>query len=507
MTDPTSSAQKTTIDVMLVSHTNVGKTTLIRTLLGKDVGEVLDAPDVTTAVTSYDLALGNGGEALRLWDTPGFGDSFRLAKRLQQKYWWWAWLVREVWDRFKNPRLWRAQRVAIDLKARADVVLYLINSVERPVDAIYVSPEVAVLTWVGKPVLAILNQINNSKRSGSESAAIDEWRNALAVFPAIKSSLALDSYTRCWVQELILYDEIGHVLQHPHYAIYSCLSKAIQLAHHQRFDTSIAAIANYLLETAADQVELASGSFDQLKDLWDLLRKKAPWGSSDELRPQELAMEALAQRFMGTTKAVTDKLIEINRLTGVSSGEIVETANEKFSFDTPVDETTSALAGGVISGALTGLGADLMSGGLTLGTGALVGAVLGAVGAAALAKGYNVYTDTGKRIVGWSPESLNDAFTKSVLLYVAIAHFGRGQGQWNRKDDPEYWCGVVHDSVNRYRDRLSQLWARAASEGNSSQMRQECTDVLRFVLIELLNRLYPEARGQLQGYRSGESEP
>lgn len=43
MSNPTISDQKTTIDIMLVSHTNVGKTTLIRTLLGQDVGEVLDA--------------------------------------------------------------------------------------------------------------------------------------------------------------------------------------------------------------------------------------------------------------------------------------------------------------------------------------------------------------------------------------------------------------------------------------------------------------------------------
>ena len=41
----------------------------------------------------------------------------------------------------------------------------------------------------------------------------------------------------------------------------------------------------------------------------------------------------------------------------------------------------------MISGALARLGADLVAGGLTLGTGALVGAELGAVGAAELAKG------------------------------------------------------------------------------------------------------------------------
>ena len=35
------------IALSLVSHTNVGKTTLARTLLGRDIGEVRDAPHVT----------------------------------------------------------------------------------------------------------------------------------------------------------------------------------------------------------------------------------------------------------------------------------------------------------------------------------------------------------------------------------------------------------------------------------------------------------------------------
>ena len=37
----------TSIALSLVSHTNAGKTTLARTLLGRDIGEVRDAPHVT----------------------------------------------------------------------------------------------------------------------------------------------------------------------------------------------------------------------------------------------------------------------------------------------------------------------------------------------------------------------------------------------------------------------------------------------------------------------------
>ena len=44
----------TTIALSLVSHTNVGKTTLARTLLGRDIGEVRDAAHVTEAAETHD---------------------------------------------------------------------------------------------------------------------------------------------------------------------------------------------------------------------------------------------------------------------------------------------------------------------------------------------------------------------------------------------------------------------------------------------------------------------
>jgi predicted membrane GTPase involved in stress response len=40
-------AAPATVNLSLVSHTNAGKTTLVRTLLAQDVGEVRDAAHVT----------------------------------------------------------------------------------------------------------------------------------------------------------------------------------------------------------------------------------------------------------------------------------------------------------------------------------------------------------------------------------------------------------------------------------------------------------------------------
>ena len=44
------------LTLSLVSHTNVGKTTLARTLLGKDVGEVSDRAHVTEESTQIGRA-------------------------------------------------------------------------------------------------------------------------------------------------------------------------------------------------------------------------------------------------------------------------------------------------------------------------------------------------------------------------------------------------------------------------------------------------------------------
>ena len=45
------------IHLSLVSHTNIGKTTLARTLLSRDIGEVADRAHVTETTDDYVLAM------------------------------------------------------------------------------------------------------------------------------------------------------------------------------------------------------------------------------------------------------------------------------------------------------------------------------------------------------------------------------------------------------------------------------------------------------------------
>ena len=98
------------IHLSLVSHTNIGKTTLARTLLMRDVGEVADRAHVTETTDDYVLARDSAGCELVLWDTPGFGNSVALAKRLAGRSNPIGWFLSEIWDRMTNKAFWLNQR-------------------------------------------------------------------------------------------------------------------------------------------------------------------------------------------------------------------------------------------------------------------------------------------------------------------------------------------------------------------------------------------------------------
>ena len=132
------------IQFALISHTNAGKTTLARTLIGMDIGEVRDAPHVTTVSEVHTLLETSSGDRLQLWDTPGFGDSVRLSNRLGMSGNPIGWFLREVVDRYSDRPFWLSQQAVRTAREAADIVLYLVNSSEDPDDAGYLASEMKI---------------------------------------------------------------------------------------------------------------------------------------------------------------------------------------------------------------------------------------------------------------------------------------------------------------------------------------------------------------------------
>ena len=58
------------------------------------------------------------GRALRLWDTPGFGDSVRLLRRMRQSGNPMGWFLSEVWDRWRDRPFWSSQQALRNVARR-----------------------------------------------------------------------------------------------------------------------------------------------------------------------------------------------------------------------------------------------------------------------------------------------------------------------------------------------------------------------------------------------------
>jgi hypothetical protein len=475
------------IQFALISHTNAGKTTLARTLMGTDVGEVRDAPHVTASSESHVLFSTPSGDVLKLWDTPGFGDSVRLFRRLSLSGNPIGWFLREVIDRFRDRPFWLSQQALRTARDAADVVLYLVNSSEDPRDAGYLASEMKILEWLRKPVVVLLNQMGPPRPFAEEQAEQARWKEALAVYPTVRKVIALDAFARCWVHERVFYEAVGELVSPLKKEAYARLFKAWEEENQARFHAAMKLTAQQIAGAARDSepVEAADGAVGG----WVL--DALGLGRQRDRKRHDKAMKALMARLNDGISVATAGLLRLYRLDAGAAARINERVHKGFVVRAPVDTRQAGLLGAIISGAATGLSADLMAGGLTLGAGALLGGVAGAMTFAGAAWAFNAKTDRNEPKVQFSDEFLRTLVVTGLLRYLAVAHFGRGRGNFVEGEAPQFWQQEVESAVARNENRLADGW-RAARSGTDA-----ASDALEAALAQtatqLLDSLYPPA--------------
>ncbi|EXI78958.1 MAG: small GTP-binding protein domain protein [Candidatus Accumulibacter appositus] len=486
------------ISLSLISHTNAGKTTLARTLLGRDVGEVRDAPHVTVDVNAYTLISTPEGDELTLWDTPGFGDSARLAKRLRQHGNPIGWFVGQVWDRFRDRSMWFTQQAVSNVRDQADVVLYLVNASEEPADAGYLEPEFAVLEWIGKPVVVLLNQTGRSRPAAEEAAEHERWRSLLAGYRVVRAVLPLDAFARCWVQEITLLQEVGKMLPAERGAAYARLVDAWQARREAQFEASMAVLAETLARAALDLEILPETRLTgTLRDLKRALGVGRDAHAGDAKDDKAHAVQALGARIDSDLQAGLDRLIAIHELEGHASEELLRRIALTVSIEAPVNERKAALMGGAVSGALTGLGVDIAHAGLTLGAGMLTGAVVGALGGAGIARGVNMARGRRGTTLRWDDSFLCELLVTSLLRYLAVAHYGRGRGEWRETEYPAFWPPLVSQAVAAAKAGLIATWSgreggRESGVEASGLAPGRVATAVRPVIAEIARKLLAE---------------
>ncbi len=492
------------ISLSLVSHTNAGKTTLARSLLGRDVGEVRDAPHVTEFAEVFTLIDDPvSGDALLLWDTPGFGDSIRLAKRLRLLGQPLGWFLSQVWDRFRDRPFWATQRAIENVRDEADAMLYLVNAAESPEAAAYVGPEMEILAWVDKPIVVLLNQLGAPRPAADEADDVRRWRAHLAPHANVRAVLPLDAFARCWVQEFGLWRAIEAALDPSLRPAMRRLGAAWAVRRWATFDAAADRIADALARLAADVEPIASpdGLRSRLRGVGAAL------GIGDAAQaPAAVAQRALGARLDDRLRTTTTALIALHGLDGRAEAEILARVATHYESRARIDEGRAALWGGALTGALAGLKADVLSGGLTLGGGLLAGGVLGAIGAAGAARGANRLRGTDRSWVRWNAEALDRVLEALVLRYLAVAHFGRGRGEWAVGESPPHWVPVVAEAIGAERTAFAAVWqrrsARPVAGGDGIELLPALRTDVRRVVLRTLQQLYPDVDA-LRADRSG----
>jgi hypothetical protein len=257
----------------------------------------------------------------------------------------------------------------------------------------------------------------------------------------------------------------------------------------ERFHASMAALAHQLALIACDREEIGERKWH------DYVRGAVtdPAGRNSSPEAQR-AMGRLGERVDQAVRHSTDQLIELHGLSGRAAHEVLKRMRQDYAEAGPAREGVSAVLGGLVTGAATGLGADLAAGGLTLGAGMLVGGILGAVGAGSAARGYNLVRGGETNTVRWSEEFFTGLVQSALLRYLAVAHFGRGRGEWEEGEHPVAWRDAIAAAVGEERGGLRSIWSEAR-KAEPGAVSTRLLPLLTHRVEQVLVSLYPETAG------------
>ena len=441
----------------VVGHTNVGKTSLLRTLT-RDVGfgEVSHRPSTTRHVEGARLSV-DGEALLELYDTPGLEDAIALLDYLER--------LDRPGERLDAPA--RTERFLQGSEARqrfeqeakvlrqllsSDAGLYVIDARE-PVLAKY-RDELQVLAGCGKPLLPVLNFVSAADHREAD------WREALARL-GLHALVRFDSVAPPEDGERRLYESLALLLEHSRPALQRLIDDQ-QAQRVARQASATRLIAELLIDCAA-------------------CRRSA----TQEQGPA--AIEALRQAVRQREQRCVAQLLALYafRLDDATSADLPLTdgrwGDDLFNPQT-LKRLGIQLGSGVAAGAAAGAGIDLLVGGLTLGLATIAGAVAG--GALQTMRGY------GTRLMGKLKGQRELTVDDNVLRLLALrqqqllavltrrGHAALGRIEVSLPAEQTQWReGKLPESLNK---------ARAHPQWSSLNPRARLSDGERLEALETL---------------------
>jgi hypothetical protein len=121
-----------------------------------------------------------------------------------------------------------------------------------------------------------------------------------------------------------------------------------------------------------------------------------------------------------------------------------------------------------------------------------LGGVIGALTFAGAAWGFNASTDRHHPVITLSDEFLRTLVVTNVLRYLAVAHFGRGRGNFVESEAPAFWQDEVEQAVALREDEVRELWPALRQQDDADISRPG--QLLAGITGQVLSRLYPGSK-------------
>jgi hypothetical protein len=366
------------------------------------------------------------------------------------------------WARFRGAAPAPRQDLVHTGKSEGDVVLLL------PATAADVKDLSALLRWLDKPVLVLADE------------ELDACRDAATLAGLRAEVLPLADYTRSWLQHKALRDVIAQRLPPAKLAGFGRIAAAWGDRNQARFADAMRLIAGQLLQ-AAREVEEVRGEPLSLKRLVQPREREA------NQQARQAAMDAILRRVREAEAQTLSQLLRLHGIEEPVAAVAHQQLQDRFVVQQAVDSPQASMAGAA-SGAAVGAGIDLMTGGLTLGAAAALGALVGGAAAYTAAHWRNRSAPSGAALVQPGDDMLRGLAEAALLRYLAVIHWGPGPDA-DIIAPRAFWQSEVVAAFDAEQAHFTPLWAAARSgqdtEGLLGQTGRLLESAAKRVFIQL----------------------
>ena len=359
----------------------------------------------------------------------------------------------------------------------SDVLLIVVRSADDIAAALPQTPE------PGQPTLLLINDLGDA--TAQRVALVAQCRAQARAAGLQAEVLGFDSFARCWVQDTLLLNAIARCLPRHKKDGFARLAAAWAQRNRELLAQSMLLIAGQLLEAAREVQEVRSAP-PFVKRLISAADRQA------DAQVRQDAMTALSERLQRSIGQAHAQLLRLHGMDD-ATGEVPEQAfKEKFVIQAPIHAAEAGLAGAA-TGAASGASIDLLTGGLTLGAAAALGALLGGGAALAGAAWKNRTTPAGSTLIQLSDDMLQALVEAALLRYLGVAHRGRSALAGGPSETAALWASEVVAAVEARKDSLRRYWKEARTQvaPRAPSLGNELQTMARAVL----NELYPETSG------------